>query len=83
MATDAEKRVLEQQILLIEEELRTTSQRVNLFEKVKIPECKENIRVIGIVLADEQTSAVARGKIAKSRDKGGEPAPVHDEEDAA
>ena len=83
MATDAEKRVVEQQILLIEEELRTTSQRVNLFEKVKIPECKENIRVIGIVLADEQTSAVARGKIAKSRDKGGEPAPAHDEGDAA
>lgn len=83
MATDAERRVLEQQIILIEEELRTTSQRVNLFEKVKIPECKENIRVIGIVLADEQTSAVARGKIAKSRDKGGEPRPTNGEEDAA
>ncbi|MGI5869091.1 MAG: V-type ATP synthase subunit D [Kiritimatiellia bacterium] len=61
--------VLHEQIKLIEAELRTTSQRVNLFEKVKIPECRENIRLIGIALGDEQTSAVARGKIAKSRGK--------------
>ncbi|NLB69056.1 MAG: V-type ATP synthase subunit D [Lentisphaerae bacterium] len=66
---NAEKKVLERQIELIEEELRTTSQRVNLFEKVKIPECRENIRIIGIMLGDEQTSAVVRGKIAKGRDK--------------
>lgn len=48
-------------------ELRTTSQRVNLFEKVKIPEAKENIRVIDIYLGDQQTSAVVRGKIAKKK----------------
>ena len=36
-------------------------------EKVKIPECKENIRVIRIHLGDESTAAVARGKIAKKR----------------
>ncbi len=64
---DAEKKVLEEQRRLINEELRTTSQRVNLFEKVKIPECKENIRVIRIHLGDESTAAVARGKIAKRR----------------
>ncbi len=63
----AERRVLEEQRRLINEELRTTSQRVNLFEKVKIPECKENIRVIRIHLGDESTAAVARGKIAKRR----------------
>ncbi len=63
--------VVKEQIACIEQELRTTSQRVNLFEKVKIPECKDNIRVIGIMLGDEQTSAVARGKIAKGRDKSG------------
>lgn len=63
----AEKNVLEEQRRLINEELRTTSQRVNLFEKVKIPECKENIRVIRIHLGDESTAAVARGKIAKRR----------------
>ena len=63
----AEITVLNRQNERIAEELRTTSQRVNLFEKVKIPECKEAIRVITIHLGDEQTSAVARGKIAKSR----------------
>lgn len=71
--------VLNRQIELIEAELRTTSQRVNLFEKVKIPECRETIRLIGIALGDEQTSAVARGKIAKSRDKSGESAPGAEE----
>ena len=51
----------------MKKELRTTSQRVNLFEKIKIPECKENIREIKIFLGDEQTAAVARGKLAKKR----------------
>jgi V/A-type H+-transporting ATPase subunit D len=69
----AEVDVLRRQRTLIEEELRTTSQRVNLFEKVKIPECKENIRVIRIHIGDEQTSAVARGKIAKGRSRHAEP----------
>lgn len=63
----AEIEILEEQRRLIAEELRTTSQRVNLFEKVKIPECRENIRVIKIFLGDEQTAAVARGKLAKKR----------------
>lgn len=62
-----EREVLEEQQRLIAEELRTTSQRVNLFEKVKIPECRENIRTIKIFLGDEQTAAVVRGKIAKKR----------------
>ena len=47
--------MLERQYALLHEELRTTSQRVNLFEKVKIPECRENIRVIRIFLGDEQS----------------------------
>lgn len=63
----ARREILERQRDLISEELRSTSQRVNLFEKVKIPECKENIRVIRIHLGDESTAAVARGKIAKKR----------------
>ena len=58
-------KVLEVQHDLLSRELRTTSQRVNLFEKVKIPECKENIRKIGIMLGDLNASAVARSKIAK------------------
>ena len=67
MAVRAERAVAAEQVRLVSEELRTTSQRVNLFEKVKIPECRENIRVINVALGDEQTSSVARGKIAKGR----------------
>jgi V/A-type H+/Na+-transporting ATPase subunit D len=68
-----ERRLLEEQHRLLAEELRTTSQRVNLFEKVKIPECAENIRRIRIFLGDENTGAVVRSKIAKGKSvkKGG------------
>lgn len=59
--------ILEEQYRCIEQELRTTIQRVNLFEKVKIPDTKHNIRVIQIYLGDQQTAAVVRGKITKSR----------------
>lgn len=59
--------VLQEQRRRLEAELRTTTQRVNLFEKVKIPECKENIRRIQIYLGDQQTAAVGRAKIAKNK----------------
>jgi V/A-type H+/Na+-transporting ATPase subunit D len=59
--------VFEKQQDVLKEELRITNQRVNLFEKVKIPETKENIRVIRIVLGDLQTAEVVRGKIAKTK----------------
>jgi len=64
---DALANTLRKQVSLLEKELRSTAQRVNLFEKVKIPQTKENIRVIGIYLGDQQTSAVVRGKIAKKK----------------
>lgn len=64
-ALDKEISILKEQIRLLAEELRITTQRVNLFEKVKIPEAKENIRMINIYLGDQQTAAVVRGKIAK------------------
>lgn len=64
---DALVSTLERQVELLEKELRTTSQRVNLFEKVKIPEAKENIRIIGVYLGDQQTAAVVRGKISKKK----------------
>lgn len=63
----ARQEVLKRQLGLIREELRTTTQRVNLFEKVKIPEAKENIRKINIWLGDQQTAAVVTGKIAKTK----------------
>ncbi len=62
-----ERHILEEQHRLLSNELRTTTQRVNLFEKVKIPEARENIRVIRIFMGDQQTAAVARSKIAKGK----------------
>ncbi len=63
---DAELKVLDRQNDLVSHELRITSQRVNLFEKVKIPDTKNNIRKIQIYLGDQQTAAVVRGKMAKN-----------------
>jgi V/A-type H+-transporting ATPase subunit D len=60
-------KVLEEQYRLLAIELRTTTQRVNLFEKVKIPECKENMRLIRIYLGDIDTAGVVRSKIAKRK----------------
>ena len=69
LSLQCERAIYEKQRQLVEEELQLTSQRVNLFEKVKIPACKEAIRVIKIAIGDEQTAAVTRGKIAKGRAK--------------
>jgi len=60
-------RILEQQIEVLRQELRITIQRINLFEKVKIPETRENIRIIRIYLGDMMTAEVVRGKISKSK----------------
>ena len=59
--------ILEARLEALEDELRTTTQRVNLFEKVKIPEAQENIRRIQIYLGDQQTAQVGRAKIAKRK----------------
>jgi V/A-type H+-transporting ATPase subunit D len=68
----AEIMTLSVQIKALERELRTTIQRVNLFEKVKIPEARDNIRVIQVFLGDQQAAAVARGKIAKRKAAAGD-----------
>ncbi|OGX39378.1 MAG: hypothetical protein A3D87_08875 [Omnitrophica WOR_2 bacterium RIFCSPHIGHO2_02_FULL_50_17] len=63
----AEIMVVNQRIAILEHELRITTQRVNLFEKVKIPECLENIRKICIYLGDQQANAVGVSKVAKKK----------------
>ncbi len=67
LSLDLEDGVLGEQVARLAEELRTTSQRVNLFEKVKIPETLENIREIRIYLGDQQIAQVVRGKIAQRK----------------
>ena len=59
--------ILKQQLILLEAQLRITTQRVNLFEKVKIPESLENIRKIRIYLGDQMINAVGICKVAKAK----------------
>jgi len=62
---DLEAQTVEEQRKRLEHELRITTQRVNLFEKIKIPETKGFIKKIQVYLGDQQTAAVVRGKISK------------------
>ena len=73
-----EIRVTGQGLAVLRQELRITTQRVNLFEKVKIPGAKEAIRLIRIHIGDQMTAAVGRSKIAKDkiRRANGEEVPV-------
>lgn len=67
LSLDLEASVLDEQVRLLARELRTTTQRVNLFEKVKIPEGKANIKKISVYLGDQQVSEVVRSKISKKK----------------
>ncbi len=62
-----QRRVLAEQRSRLADELRRTSQRVNLFEKVKIPAAQDALRVIRIALGDQQAAEVVRAKIAKAK----------------
>lgn len=67
--------VLAEQERRFARELRLTAQRVNLFEQVKIPDARENIRRITVYLGDQQTAAfgwalMARRKL-QAAEKGG------------
>jgi V/A-type H+-transporting ATPase subunit D len=64
---EAKLEILQRQHKLLQAELTKIIQRVNLFEKVKIPEAKDNIRRIRIRLGDRMASAVGRAKIAKAK----------------
>ncbi len=64
---DAKAKISSRQFELISKELKKASQKVNLFEKVLVPETKEAIKRIKIALGDEQVAAVGRGKIAKAK----------------
>jgi len=62
-----EAKIIERGIAILRQELRITTQRVNLFEKVKIPEAEEAIRLIKIYIGDQMANAVGRSKIAKRK----------------
>jgi V/A-type H+-transporting ATPase subunit D len=69
LSYQAEEFILSERLCSLERELCITSQRVNLFEKVKIPETKEAVRKILIFLGDQQTSAMGWARIAKNKIK--------------
>ena len=62
-----EMKVIKKAVATLRQELRITTQRVNLFEKVKIPEAEDAIRLIKIYLGDQMANAVGRSKIAKRK----------------
>ncbi len=64
---DAERLILGIRRERVASELLITSQRVNLFERVRIPSAQDNIRRLKIFLGDQQAAAVVRGKIAKRK----------------
>jgi V/A-type H+/Na+-transporting ATPase subunit D len=59
--------VMDRRRALLARELTRVLQRVNLFEKVKIPRASAAIRRIRIHLGDEMSAAVGRAKLAKGR----------------
>ena len=67
IALQEEIKVLKKGIQVLIQELRITAQRVNLFEKVKIPQAQYAIRLIKIYIGDQMANAVGRCKIAKRK----------------
>ncbi|MFA5356288.1 MAG: V-type ATP synthase subunit D [Candidatus Omnitrophota bacterium] len=62
-----EIKTIEEGIVVLRHELMITTQRVNLFEKVKIPEARDIIRKIKIYIGDQMANAVGRSKVAKRK----------------
>ncbi|MBN2435705.1 MAG: V-type ATP synthase subunit D [Spirochaetes bacterium] len=60
-------RITEIRQQLLEEELRQTNIKVNLFEKRLIPRCKNNIKKIKIFLGDQEIASICNAKIAKDK----------------
>ncbi|WP_017296867.1 V-type ATP synthase subunit D [Nodosilinea nodulosa] len=59
--------ILEERVQLMSQALKKVTQRINLFEKVLIPEAKENIRKIRLFISDSERTAVCRSKLAKAK----------------
>jgi V/A-type H+-transporting ATPase subunit D len=61
--------VAEERVRILNLQVRRVTQRVNLFERILIPEAKENIQRILIVLGDMERQSVARSKLTKAKQK--------------
>lgn len=54
-------------LALLEDAVKTITQRVNLFDKVLVPRTKANVKRIKVHLSDAEMAAVTRSKIAKRK----------------
>ena len=59
--------ILNKRLELLDVGLRKTTQRLNLFDKVLIPQAEKNIRKIRIALSDSERAGVVTSKIAKNK----------------
>ncbi len=59
--------VRQERVARLDYAARRLTQRVNLFEKVLIPQAVDNIRRIVIFLSDQERAAVVRSKLAKKK----------------
>ncbi|MTH98815.1 V-type ATP synthase subunit D [Roseibium sp. RKSG952] len=64
---DMERRVAHDRVHKLVEAEAVISRRVNLFEKVLIPQAQRNIKKIRMALADAERDAVVRAKISKRK----------------
>lgn len=62
--------IFEEKRRALEKELLDVSIRVNLFEKILIPRCRENIKKIKIFLGDQELASISRAKVAKKKIEG-------------
>jgi V/A-type H+/Na+-transporting ATPase subunit D len=62
-----EVEVARERLALLEAAVVKITQRVNLFEKVLVPQAQDNIRRINVFLGDAERSAVVGAKIAKKK----------------
>ena len=59
--------IQQERVRRLNDAARRVTQRVNLFEKVLIPQAEKDIQRIRIFLADAERAAVVRSKIAKAK----------------
>jgi len=59
--------VARERVVMLEHAVKKVTQRVNLFEKVLIPQTQAQIRKIQIFLGDAERAGVVTAKLAKSR----------------
>ena len=78
--TQIELRVATDRMRELERAVRRITQRVNLFEKILIPNAQKNIQRIRIFLGDAERSAVVRSKLAKAKHRQAQQIEEQDEE---